>query len=93
MGASRANVANVFNAETFIEGLISGLFAILFVGAVSVPINAVVKHINGIENIMQLAPLSAVLLIIISIVLTVIAGILPARKAAKADPVEALRSE
>ena len=93
MGASKRNVANVFNAETFIEGLISGVFAILVVVGLSIPINALVEHLNGIRNIMQLAPGSAIILILISIVLTVIAGIIPSRSAAAADPVEALRSE
>ncbi|WP_028264353.1 ABC transporter ATP-binding protein/permease [Atopobium fossor] len=93
MGASKRNVANVFNAETFIEGLISGVFAILVVVGLSIPINALVEHLNGVRNIMQLAPASALILILISIVLTVIAGIIPSRSAAAADPVEALRSE
>ena len=93
MGASKRNVANVFNAETFIEGLISGVFAILVVVGLSIPINALVEHLNGIRNIMQLAPGSAIILILISIVLTVLAGIIPSRSAAAADPVEALRSE
>ncbi|MDY2788994.1 MAG: ABC transporter permease, partial [Atopobium sp.] len=93
MGASKRNIANVFNAETFIEGLISGVFAIFVVVGLSIPINTIVEHINGVHNIMQLAPSSALILILISIVLTVIAGIIPSRSAAAADPVEALRSE
>ena len=93
IGASKRNVANVFNAETFIEGLISGLFAIAVVLAVSVPVNARVLHDFAVEGIMTLPWESAAVLVLISVALTVIAGLLPARKASHEDPVEALRSE
>ena len=93
IGASKRNVANVFNAETFIEGLISGLFAIAVVLAVSVPVNAWVLHDFAVEGIMTLPWESAAVLVLISVALTVIAGLLPARKASHEDPVEALRSE
>ncbi len=93
IGASKGNVANVFNAETFIEGLIAGVFAIAVVLIVSVPVNAYVLETKQVPNIMSLPAVDAVVLILISVVLTVVAGLLPARSASKKDPVEALRSE
>lgn len=93
IGASRRNVANVFNAETFIEGLISGVFAIIVVVLVSLPVNDLVLRLKGVPNIMSLPWEAALVLICISVALTVVAGLLPARSASKKDPVEALRSE
>ena len=93
IGASKRNVANVFNAETFIEGLISGVFAILVVVLVSLPVNNLVYRLKGVPNIMSLPWDAALVLICISVALTVVAGLLPARSASKKDPVEALRSE
>ena len=93
IGASKRNVANVFNAETFIEGLISGVFAILVVVLVSLPVNDLVLRLKGVPNIMSLPWDAALVLICISVALTVVAGLLPARSASKKDPVEALRSE
>ena len=93
MGASKRNIANIFNAETFIEGLLSGVFAILFVYLVSIPINAVVLSSFNVERIMRLPIGAALVLIGISVFLTYIAGLIPSRSAAKRDPVEALRSE
>ena len=93
IGASKGNVASVFNAETFIEGLISGVFAIVVVLIASVPVNALVLRDHGVPNIMSLPWTAALALIGISVLLTVVAGLLPARSASKKDPVEALRSE
>lgn len=93
MGASKRNVANVFNAETFIEGLISGVFAIIVVYIASIPVNAAVLSIYNVENVMSLSPLAALALIGISVLLTFIAGLIPSQAAARRDPVEALRSE
>lgn len=93
MGASKRNIANIFNAETFIEGLLSGVFAILFVYLASIPINAVVLSSFNVERIMRLPIGAALVLIGISVFLTYIAGLIPSRSAAKRDPVEALRSE
>ena len=93
MGASKRNVANVFNAETFIEGLISGVLAIGVVVAVSFPVNAWALAEHQVENVMQLPVVSALGLILISVLLTVVAGLIPSRSAARRDPVEALRSE
>ena len=93
MGASKRNIANIFNAETFIEGLLSGVFAILFVYLVSIPINAIVLSSFNVDHIMNLPIRAALVLIGISVFLTYIAGLIPSRSAAKRDPVEALRSE
>lgn len=93
IGASKRNVANVFNAETFIEGLIAGVFAIVVVVAVSLPVNAWALAAKQVPNLMSLPVQDALMLIAISVLLTVVAGLLPARSASKKDPVEALRSE
>ena len=93
IGASKRNVANVFNAETFIEGLIAGVFAIVVVVAVSFPVNAWALAAKQVPNLMSLPVQDALVLIAISVLLTVVAGLLPARSASKKDPVEALRSE
>lgn len=93
IGASKRNVANVFNAETFIEGLIAGVFAIAVVVLVSLPVNAWALTAKQVPNLMSLPVQDALVLIAISVVLTVVAGLLPARSASKKDPVEALRSE
>ena len=92
-GASKRNVANVFNAETFIEGLIAGVFAIVVVVAVSFPVNSWALAAKQVPNLMSLPVQDALVLIAISVLLTVVAGLLPARSASKKDPVEALRSE
>ena len=93
MGASKRNIANVFNAETFIEGLIAGVLAIAVVVAVSFPVNAWALAVHHVENVMRLPISSALILIFISVALTVMAGLIPSRSAARRDPVEALRSE
>ena len=93
IGASKRNVANVFNAETFIEGLIAGVFAIVVVVLVSFPVNAWALASKQVPNLMSLPVQDALVLIGISVLLTVVAGLLPARSASKKDPVEALRSE
>ena len=93
MGASKGNIANVFNAETFIEGLIAGVLAIAVVMLVSFPVNAWVLADYNVENIMSLPPTAAVILICISVLLTVVAGVIPSVGASRRDPVEALRSE
>ena len=93
IGASKRNVANVFNAETFIEGLIAGVFAIVVVVLVSFPVNAWALATKQVPNLMSLPVQDALALIAISVLLTVVAGLLPARSASKKDPVEALRSE
>ncbi len=94
IGASKKNVSSIFNAETFIIGLLSGLLGIGISYMLIPIINSVLHHFTG--NIPLSAALEihrAVILIILSIILTLIGGIIPARAAAKKDPVEALRSE
>lgn len=93
IGASKRNVANVFNAETFIEGLIAGVFAIVVVVLVSFPVNTWALAAKQVPNLMSLPVQDALVLIAISVLLTVVAGLLPARSASKKDPVEALHSE
>lgn len=93
IGASKRNVANVFNAETFIEGLIAGVFAIVVVVLVSFPVNTWALAAKQVPNLMSLPVQDALVLIAISVLLTVVAGLLPARSASMKDPVEALRSE
>lgn len=93
IGASKRNVANVFNAETFIEGLIAGVFAVVVVVLVSFPVNTWALAAKQVPNLMSLPVQDALVLIAISVLLTVVAGLLPARSASRKDPVEALRSE
>jgi len=93
MGASKLNVANIFNAETVIEGFIAGVLAILVVYAASIPVNAFIYETRGVPHIMQLPWDNALTLVCISVVLTLVAGLIPSSAAARRDPVEALRSE
>ncbi len=93
IGASKKDVSRVFNAETLIVGFASGAFGILTTVILNIPINIIVKHLTDISNIAVLPVAGAVVLILISMGLTLIAGLLPSRLAAKKDPVEALRSE
>lgn len=94
MGASKRNVSRVFNAETFIVGLISGLLGVGISLLILIPGNALIHSIAGTTEVNAYLPVtSAVVLIIISVILTLIGGLIPAKKAAKRDPVTALRSE
>ena len=93
IGASKKDVSRVFNAETMIEGFISGLLGIGITILLCVIINIILKVNLGVANIASLPLIGAIALIIISILLTVIAGLIPARMASKKDPVEALRGE
>ena len=94
MGASKHNISSIFNAETFIIGFLSGLFGIM-ISYIFIPIiNAVLNHYTNVANLRAaLNPSSALLLILLSIALTLIGGLIPARSASKKDPVEALRTE
>ena len=93
IGASKKDISRVFNAETIIEGSISGVLGILITIILNIPINMIIKHIVNISNIAKLPVVGAIILIIISICLTFIAGLIPSRFASKKDPVEALRTE
>jgi putative ABC transport system permease protein len=93
IGASKRDVSRVFNAETLIEGLVSGLMGVLVTVLLNIPINAAIYHFAGLKNISALPVNYGIILVLISVFLTVIAGLIPAGMAAKRDPVEALRSE
>lgn len=94
IGASKKNISQVFNAETFIIGLCSGLIGIGLTLLILLPGNAVIHSLAGTNDVSAaLPPVSAVILIALSIVLTLIGGLIPAKKAAKQDPVKALRTD
>lgn len=93
IGASKKDISRVFNAETFIIGLISGGLGILITLVLNIPISAIVQNMTGVAHIAKLPVNGAVFLILIDLVLTVIAGLIPSKIASKKDPVEALRSE
>ena len=93
IGASKKDISRVFNAETLIEGLAAGVLGIVITLLLNIPINIIIKHAVNISNIALLPVNGAIILIIISVLLTVIAGFIPAKIASKKDPVEALRSE
>ena len=93
IGASKKDITRVFNAETFIIGLISGVLGILITLVLNVPISMVVENMTGVAHIAKLPVNGAVFLILIDLVLTILAGLIPSKIASKKDPVEALRSE
>lgn len=94
IGASKKNVSRMFNAETIIIGFVAGLLGVVISALLCLPINAVIHHLTDIHNLNASLPVgAAVILIMISILLTMLAGLIPSRSAAKKDPVEALRSE
>ena len=93
IGASKRDISRVFNAETLIVGFVSGAIGIGVTLLLIIPINILIKYLTTISNVAQLPVNGAVILIIISMALTFIAGLIPARIAAKKDPVVALRTE
>ncbi|RGS50737.1 ATP-binding cassette domain-containing protein [Olsenella sp. AM05-17] len=93
IGASKHNISEVFNAETVIEGFVAGAMGILITLALLIPANAIIESNFDVVNLAQLPPQAAAALIAISVALTFIAGLIPAAKASREDPVEALRSE
>lgn len=93
IGASKHDISMVFNAETLIVGFVSGAMGIIVTLLLIIPINAVIKHLSGIANVAGLPWVAALMLVLISMALTFIAGLIPAKMAAKKDPVVALRSE
>ena len=93
IGASKRDVSHVFNAETFIVGLVAGIIGVLITVLLDIPINMIIEKAAGAPDVAFLRPVYAVILVAISVLLTLIAGIIPARLAAKKDPVIALRTE
>ena len=93
VGASKADVRHVFNAETVIEGLLAGLIGVGITLLLCIPANIIVEQKFDVENIASLPPIAGVILVAISVLLTVLAGVIPSGRAARQDPVEALRSE
>lgn len=93
IGASKKDVSRVFNAETLIVGLIAGILGIVITVLLNIPINIVIKGASGVGNVSQLPPVGGLILVAISVILTIIAGLIPSRMASKKDPVEALRTE
>lgn len=93
MGARKKDISRVFNAETFIIGVCAGTLGIVVTVLLNIPISLIVEHLTGVANISSLPWQAGIILIAISMILTVIAGVIPSRFAAKQNPVEALRSE
>ena len=93
IGASKKDISRVFNAETFIIGLVSGAIGILVTVLLNIPISKVIEKFVNVPNVSSLPVKGAVILVIISVVLTLIGGLIPSKMAAKKDPVIALRSE
>ena len=93
IGASKGDISRVFNAETIIEGLVAGLLGVGITALACIPASAIVEALFDVPNVAQLPWQAAVVLVLISVFLTFIAGIIPASSASRKDPVEALRSE
>ncbi len=93
IGARKKDISRVFNAETCIIGFVSGCIGIMITILLNIPISIVVEKLSGVQNVASLPVVGAIVLILISLVLTTVAGIIPSKIASKKDPVEALRSE
>ena len=93
IGASKKDISRVFNAETLIIGFVAGAIGIGMTLLLNIPVNALIKSLSGISNVSKLPWNGAVILVIISMALTLIAGLIPSGVAAKKDPVVALRTE
>lgn len=94
IGASKRDISNVFNAETLLVGFTSGIIGIGVSVLLTIPINMIIHHLTNLTTLNATLPVvGGVILVAISMLLTLIAGVIPSRVAAKKDPVEALRSE
>ena len=93
LGARKKDITRVFNAETFIIGIASGMLGILIALLLTIPINIVLYDLTELSSVARLNPVHALILVIISLTLTVIGGLIPAKIASRKDPVEALRTE
>lgn len=93
IGASKKDISRVFNAETIIVGFVAGVLGIIVTILLNIPVNKIIEHFSDLKDVAKLPVAGAIILIVISVVLTMIAGLLPSRVASKKDPVEALRSE
>lgn len=93
IGARKKDITRVFNAETFIIGIFSGVFGIAIAYLLTIPTNMIIENLSGLANVAKLNPVHALILIIISMALTIIGGAIPANMASRKDPVEALRTE
>lgn len=93
LGARKKDIARVFNAETFIIGLISGIIGIIITMLLLIPVNSILYSLTNLKNVGILNLVHAVLLVMVSVMLTLVAGAIPAKMASKKDPVDALRTE
>lgn len=93
LGARKIDISNVFNAETFIIGLLAGVIGVIVTYILSIPINLLIYNLVEIGTLCKLSPWHALIMIVVSFVLTLVAGLVPSSVAAKKDPVEALRTE
>ena len=94
IGASKKNISSIFNAETFIVGLFAGVLGIVITIFLNIPINSIIHTLTGNTAINAILPTnSAIILVVLSVILTLIGGLIPSKQAAKKDPVLALRSE
>lgn len=93
IGASKKDISRVFNAETIIIGFVAGLLGIIVTILLNFPVNMIIEHVSGLKDVAALPVAGAIILVLISVVLTMIGGLIPSRYASKKDPVEALRSE
>ena len=93
LGARKKDITRVFNAETFIIGIFSGILGVVIAYFLTIPTNIIIESLSGLDNVAKLNIVHAIILIIISLILTIIGGAIPANMASKKDPVVALRTE
>nr|WP_239462815.1 FtsX-like permease family protein [Collinsella tanakaei] len=93
IGASKRDVSRIFTAETFIIGFVSGVLGIVVTVLLDIPVNMIIEQVAGVANLAAVPVAAGVGLVLISVVLSLVAGVAPSRMAAKKDPVTALRTE